>query len=143
MTLLEGVLNPLQRCSWCIIQLSSRLGHRTLVWEELPLCRDAVGVFYSPSRQNHRTLVEEVLNPLQRCSWFIIQLSSRLGHRTLVWEELPLCRDAVGVFYSPSRQNHRTLVEGVLNPLQRCSWFIIQLSNRLGHRTPVGVLYSY
>ena len=59
------------------------MGHRTLVGEVLPLCRDAVTVFYSPNR---------------------------LVHRTLVGEVLPLCRDAVTVFYSPSRLNHWTLV---------------------------------
>ena len=42
----------------------------------LPLYKDAVGVFFS---------------------------SSRLEHRTLVGEILPLYRNAVGVFYSPSR----------------------------------------
>ena len=29
------------------------------------------------------------------------------------WAVLPLCSDAVGVFYSPSRLDHRTLDEGV------------------------------
>ena len=57
----------------------------------LPICRDAVGVFHSPSRVGHRTLVEEVLL---------------------------LCKDTVGVFYSPSRLGHRALVEGVF-PLCR------------------------
>ena len=26
--------------------------------------------------------------------------------KTLVWEVLPLCRDAVGVFYSPNQLGH-------------------------------------
>ena len=56
--------------------LVSYSGH-TLRGGVLPFCRGAIGVFYSPSR---------------------------LGHRTLVWGWfLPLCRDAVSVFYCPSR----------------------------------------
>ena len=65
----------MQRCSRCI-RNPCRLGYRTLVGGVLPLCRNAVGVFYNPSR---------------------------LGYMTLVGEVLPFCRDVVGVFYSPSR----------------------------------------
>ena len=38
-----------------------------------PLCRDIVGVFYSPSRLGHRALVGEGLTPLQRYSHCILQ----------------------------------------------------------------------
>ena len=68
----ERSLNRLQKCSLCILQplltgpLDTHLG------------RDAVGVFYSPCR---------------------------LGHRTLIGEVLHLYRDAVGVFCNLSRQD--------------------------------------
>ena len=38
---------------------------------------------------------------------------------------LLICSDAVGVFYSPNRRGHWTLVGGSLTPLQRCSRFIL------------------
>ena len=50
------------------------------------LYRYAVGVFYSPSR---------------------------LGHGTLIREVLSFCRDAVGVFYSPSRPGQAHLVTNI------------------------------
>ena len=47
--------------------------------------RNAVNVFYSPSRQNKQNLV------------------SYLGHSLGVGWGLPLCKDAVDVFYNPSK----------------------------------------
>ena len=46
-------------------------GH--LLGRVLPLCRDAVGVFCSPGRLGHRTLVGEGFSLLQRCSRCILQ----------------------------------------------------------------------
>ena len=116
-----GSFTPLQRCSRCILQLqptrlkmvnchiqNTRWGgsypsaemqsvysttpadtaedgllsypEHSLGWV-LPLCRDAVGVFYNSSRHGwrwsiviSRTLVGVGLTPLQRCSRFILQL---------------------------------------------------------------------
>ena len=42
------------------------------------------------------------------------------------WRSLTLCRDALGVFYSPSRLGHRKIVGGGLFPLQRCTRCILQ-----------------
>ena len=105
---------------------------RTLVGEVIPLCRDAVGVFYSSSRLGHPDTRWGSHTPLQKCSRCILQLQQTgpPGHsleksypsaemqlvystapadratRTLVGEVIPLCRDAVGVFYSSSRLGH-------------------------------------
>ena len=99
---LGGGLTPLQRCSLCILQL--------------------------PSRLDHRTLVGRGLTPLQRCSLCILQLPSWLGHRTLVGGSSPLCRDAVCVFCSsPADWGIGHSLGGGLNPLQRCSLCILQL----------------
>ena len=106
----------------------------------LPLCKDAVGVFYSPSRLDPRW---GILTPLQRCSRCILQpkptgptlgesypsakmqsvYSTAQADWTHVGEFLLLCRDAVDVFYSPSRLDPRW---GSLTPLQRCSRCILQ-----------------
>ena len=61
-----------------------------LIWELLPLCRDAVGVFYN---------------------W------------ALIGEVLPLCRDPVGVFYNPSLLGSHW---GSITPLQRSTRCILQ-----------------
>ena len=123
-----------------------RVISRILVRGVLPLCRDAVGVFYKPkptgkkswyaikqrnktSRLGHRTLVVGVVPLLQRCSRCILQ-PSRQAHRTIVGGVVPLCRDAVGVFYSTSQLGHRTLISGVV-PLY--SDVVGQFCNRLDH----------
>ena len=62
-----------ERSSRCILQ-SQPTGPKTHFGGVLPLRRDTVGVFYSPSQ---------------------------LGHRTLFRGVLPLCRDTVDVLYSP------------------------------------------
>ena len=98
---LVGVL-PLCRDAVSVFYITSKLGHRTLVQGVLPLCRDAVSVFYSSSWLGHRTLVQGVL-PLCRDAVSVFYSSSWLGHRTLVQGVLPRCRDAVNVFYSSSR----------------------------------------
>ena len=98
--------------------LVSYLGHS--LGSVLHFCREAVGVFYSPSWLSHSLGVPTSLQrcsrcilqpqptrlhvggptPLQRCSRCILQ--SQLTEQ-LVGGVLPLCRDAVGVFYCPSR----------------------------------------
>ena len=102
----------------------------------LPLCRDAVGVFYSLSWLGNKTLVEGSLITaemqsvystasadwaighslrgvlsLQRCSRCILQ-PQLTGPQDTRWWESYLCRDAVGVFYSLSWLGNRTLVVG-------------------------------
>ena len=90
----------------------------SLLGEVLPLCRDAVGVFYNSSRLSHRTLIGWVL-PLCKDAVGIFYNPSRLGYRTLVEVGLNPCRDTVSVFYNPNRRGHRTLVSGCLTPRQR------------------------
>ena len=82
----EGSLTPLQRCSQCILQCPSQLDHRTLVDGESP-------------------------TSLQKCSWCILQPPPQpTGSQDTGWEEfLPLCRSAVGVFYSPPPHTHSRL----------------------------------
>ena len=133
-----GSFIPLQRCSWCILQPQPT---GPLVGGVLSLCRDAVGVFYSLSQLGHSLgefypfaemqLVYSTasanwathwghLIPLLRCSWCILQPQPT---GTLVGGVLPLCWDAVGVFYSLSQLGHSL---GNLTPLQRCSQYILQ-----------------
>ena len=68
-------------------------------WRSLTLSRDAVGVFYSLSRLDHRTF-EDGLTPLQRSSRCILhpQPTGPLFGRVL-----PFCREAVDVFLDPSQ----------------------------------------
>ena len=188
----EG-LTPLQRCSQRILQPKStgpqdtRLGWSyppaemqsaysaaQIDWATghslgrvLPLCRDAVGVFYSPNRLGHRTLVWEGLTPLQRCSRRILQpkstgpqdtclggsyppaeMQSAYSTAQIDWATghsfrrvLPLCRDAVGVFYSANRLGHRTLVREGLTPLQRCSRRILHPNSTGPQDTRLGGSY--
>ena len=49
--------------------------------------------------------------------------------RTLVGWELPLCRDAASVFYSPSWVGHRTLVGGVLPSAEMISVYVTTQPN--------------
>ena len=96
---------------------------RTHVGGALPLCRDTVGVFYSPSRLGQPCWGS--LTPLQICSQYILQPrpiwpvllgepypSSEMQSvystapadlAGLVGGALPICRYASGVFYSPSQ----------------------------------------
>ena len=125
---------------------------RTLVMKVSPLCRDAVGVLYSPNRQGHQDTRYEGVTPLQGCSWCVVQPqpTGPPGHslwrshpsaemqlvyctaptdrttRTLVMKVSPLCRDAVSVLYSPNRLGHLETRCKVLTTLQRCSWCILQ-----------------
>ena len=106
----------------------------------LPFCRGAVGLFYSPSRGFTGHSLGEY-HPLRRCSWCILppqptrpqdtrwgEFDSSTEKQTVYstapadWatrhslgEVLLLCREAVGVFYSPNRVVHRTLAGEVLS----------------------------
>ena len=111
----------------------------------------AVGVIYSPSRLDHRTLVGRDI-PL--CSWCILQTQpirpqdtcwGRLTPLQLVYPIAPadwatghslgeIYPSAVGVFYRPSRLDHRTLV-GETYP---SAVGVFYRPIRLGHRTLVG-----
>ena len=51
---------PVQRCSRCILHPQPTRPQDTR-WRSLTPCRDAVVVFYIPSRLGHRTLVGQVL----------------------------------------------------------------------------------
>ena len=92
----------------------------------LPLCRNAVGVFYNPSRLGHRIPVGGDLNTLQRCSWCILQPQPTGSQNTRWWGSYLSAEDAVCVFYNPSRLGHRTPVGRDLNPLQRYNRCILQ-----------------
>ena len=102
----------------------------------LPHWRDAVGVFYSPSKLGHSSFVGEgCFTPLKWCSL----LPQPIGPQFIRWEGvsyptevmqsvsstapadwatvhslgrgvLPRWRDAVGVFYSPSKLGHSSFV---------------------------------
>ena len=96
-----------------------RVIFRTPVGEVLPLYRDEVGVFISPSRLTYRTLVGGVLH-LRRDAVSEFCSPSRLGHRTLVAGVLPLCRDAFSKFC-----NHSKLCYRNLTLLQRYSRWIL------------------
>ena len=124
----------------------------TLVGEIFSLCRDAVSVFYSPSRLVHRVLVGEGsyppaemlsvystapadwstghslgegFTPLQRCCRCILQPEPTGLHGTRWGRVLPLYKDAVVVFYSPSRlvpnplEFYRTVINNVVNRWQK------------------------
>ena len=135
----EGVLRIPQSSSITRASLSDCLmsypGHSFDVGVLLH-CRDAVGVFYSPSQLGHRTLVGRAL-PLGRNAVSVFCNPSRLSHRTLVGGVLLLCGEAGGVFYSPSQLDHRTLVGRVL-PLGRNAVSVFCNPSRLSHRTLVG-----
>ena len=105
----------------------------------LHLCRDAVVVFYSPSLLGH---FWRSLTSLQRCSCCILQpkpigplleeayisaemqllYSTAQAYWATFGGVLHLCKDAVGVFYSPIRLWH---FWRRLSSLQRCSWCIL------------------
>ena len=145
-----GNLTPLKRCSWCILQLQLT-GPQNTRWGILPLCRDAVGVFYSSSRLGHRTLVGGIYPSaefqlrysaapagwatehsllestlLKRCSWCILQLQLT-GPQSTRWGNLtPLQRCSWCILQLQPTGTQNTRWED-LTPLQRCSWSILQL----------------
>ena len=89
---------------------------RTLAGRVSVLCRNAISVFYCPSRLVHSL---EVVLLLCRDAVSIFYCPSRLVHSLEV--VLLLCRDAVSVFYCPNRLGHRlfnvisrTLARGVI-----------------------------
>ena len=55
----------------------------------------------------------ESLTPLQRSSWRIQQLQLTKPKDTCLGEVLPLGREAIGVFYSPSRLGNPTKVRNM------------------------------
>ena len=81
----------LLRYSSLTIKLFSVIS-RVLFGGVLPLCRDAVGVFYSPSRLGYRIFVGVFL-PFCWDAASVFCTPSRLGHRILVGRVLPLCKD--------------------------------------------------
>ena len=115
--LMDG-LTPQQRCSWCILQ-PQPTGPQDTCWEVvLPLCRDTVDKFFSPSQMGLRTFgggwsypsaemqsvystvptkwaIEHLLGggvtPLQRCSRYIPQLELT-GLKTM-WNAKSLVKD--------------------------------------------------
>ena len=106
------------------ISQSSRMGESTSEsltskhgtrwgWGVLPICRDAVGVFFNPSRPSHRSLDGVVLHH-RRDTVGVFYCPCRPSQSSLVGVVLLNCRDVVSVFYSHSRRSHRLLLEGVL-----------------------------
>ena len=101
----------------------------------LPLNREAIGVFYSPSRLGHRTLVGGGLTSQQRSNRCILQPKPTGPQDTRWWGSylsaekqsvystvpadwatghslvgvLPLSREAIGIFYSPSRLGNQII----------------------------------
>ena len=141
---------------------------RILVGGVLLLYRDAVDLFYSPSRLGYQNPRWGSLTPLQRCSRFILQPQSTglpessLGEsysstemqsiyptapvdwatRILVGGVLLLNRDAVDLFYSPNRLGYQNTRWGSLTPLQRCSRFILQPQSTGLPESSLGESYS-
>ena len=100
---------------WCHIQDTH--------WREvLPLCRDTVGVFCSPSRMDHSL---ESLTPLQRYSRCILQPKSDgpQGIRLLSLTPLQRCSRCI---LQPQSDGPLGIRLESLTPLQRCSWCILQ-----------------
>ena len=111
------IFTSLQKCSRCILHL-----HWTgpVVWGFLPLGRNAVGVFYilnglgqsfvdfylsaemqsvySTSPMDWASRLR-IFTSRQKCSRCILHLQCT---GPVVWGFLPLCRDAVGIFYIPN-----------------------------------------
>ena len=95
----------------------------------LPICRDTVGVFKSPSNQGQRTLIAgKCLTHMPRCSRCIQQPQQSGPNDTHCGGRvLPICRDTVGVFSSHSNQGQTTHIAGKgLTLMQKCSWCIQQ-----------------
>ena len=90
---------------WSLTLRLFRVISKTLIGGVLLLCRDAVCVFFSPSRLGHKALVERILL-LFRDAVCLFYSLSRLGHKARVERVLPLCRNAVSVLCSPSRLDH-------------------------------------
>ena len=111
-TLVGGVL-PLCREAVCVFYSPSLMSPR---WRSLPLCRNIVGVFYGPSRLSIRWQSYSSAEMHSVCS-------TAPADWALVGWVLPFCRDAVGIFYSPNQLGPRWLS---LTPLQRCSRCILQ-----------------
>ena len=82
-TFVAGVL-PLFRVSVCVFYNSSWLGHRILIWGSYPSAEMQSVCSTTPA------------------DW-------ATGHSLVMVGVLPLCRVAVGVFYSPSQQGHRII----------------------------------
>ena len=83
----------------------ANLATKTLIGKVLPLCRDAVGVFCSPSQLGHQDTHWESLTPSAEMQLVYSAAPANLATKTLIGRVLPLCRDAVGVFCSPSQLN--------------------------------------
>ena len=94
---LVGDLTPLQRSSRCILQ------HHPI-----------------------EPLVGKDLTPLQRSSQCILQPSPQPTGPLVVGGVLPLCREAVGVFYSTLSVDWANRCRGSFTPLQRSSRCILQ-----------------
>ena len=98
---------------------------RTLVAGDLPLCRDAVGVFCSPSRLNHQDTHWWSLSPLQKCSWCLLQPQpTRPPWYTLVESFSPTDMQLVSSA-APADSTTRIHIGGVFL-LCRCSWYLLQ-----------------
>ena len=95
-----GSLTPELRCSRFIL-LPSRLGHS--LGKSYP--KAEMQSVYSTAPANSDTRWGS-LTPVQICSRCILRSQPTW---TLIGGVLPLCRDAVGVYYGPSRLGHPVL----------------------------------
>ena len=119
-------LTSLQRCSWYIVQ-PQPTGPQDTRWEwVLPLCRDVVGILYSQGDWATGDSLGVSLTSLQRCSWYIVQSQVTGPQDTRSEWVLPLCRDVVGILYSPRWLGHRHSFGVSLTSLQRYSRYIVQ-----------------
>ena len=89
---------PRQRCSRCILQPKPTGPSRTILGVNLPSCRYAVGIFYSPSRLSHLGHSYGDFSFLQRYSWFILLSRPTEPSKTLFGWVLHSCRDVVGIW---------------------------------------------
>ena len=145
-TLVGRGLTPLERSSQCILQPQPTGPPGHSLGGVLPLWREAVSVFYSPSRLGHqdtrweesypsgekqsvystapadwatRTLVGRGLTPLERSSQCILQPQPTGPPGHSLGGVLPIWREAVSVFYSPSRLGLQHSLIGSMHSTQR------------------------
>ena len=115
-------------------------------------------VWHPPASRERRNCTEFNPSMVKVISWYLrrdapvswLRAGSKVNMLQLVGV-LPLGRDAVSVFYSPSQLGHRTLVGECLTPLQRCSRCILQpqltgqscrLTNVQRQLLPISIVYD-
>ena len=98
-------ITPLQRCRRCILQ-SQFTEPPDIRWGNLNHLQRCSRCILQPQFTGPPDIRWGNLTHLQRCSRCILQLQFT-GPQDIHWEDLPLYRDAVGVFYSFCRLGQR------------------------------------